>query len=121
MSTIQSSLSTFWHVTEQYDPIILAILKLSIIYNAITYLRKKLAEIADLYMKTLDLFFYCFLIALFSIDHPERLILHMDLSCNHHITPMLVAAIIAERLSLWPETKEIWRFVSAISKMANHR
>lgn len=120
MSTIQSSPSTFWDVTEQHDPIILAILKWSIIYNAITNLRKKLAEIADLYTKTLDLFFYCFLIALFSIDHPERLIvLHMDLSCNHHITPMLVPEIIAERLSLWSQTKEIWQFVSAISKMAN--
>lgn len=56
-----------------------------------------MAEIADLYTKTLDLFFYCFLTALFSIDHPERLIvLNMDLAFNHHITPMLVPEIIRE-------------------------
>lgn len=67
------------------------------IFIATTYLREKLAEIADLYSKTLDLFFYCFLIALFPINHPERLIvLHMDLSRNHHITPVLVPEIIAK-------------------------
>lgn len=89
-----------------------------LIYNATTYLREKLAEIADLYTKTPDLFFYCFLIALLSIDHPERLIvLHMDLSHNHHITPMLVPEIIAKIKFMITDNKN---FSCAISKMADH-
>lgn len=60
-------------------------------FNATAYLRQKLAKVADLYMKTLDLFLYCFLIALFSIDHPDWLIvLHLDLSRNHHITTVFI-------------------------------
>lgn len=65
--------------------------------NVITYLGKKLAEIADLYTEVLDLFFNCFLIALFPVDHPVRLIvLHVNLSRNHQITIMLVPEIMAE-------------------------
>lgn len=56
-----------------------------------------MAEIADLYTEILDLFFYCFLIALFPVDHPVRLIvLHVNLSRNHQITTMLVPEIITE-------------------------
>lgn len=62
-----------------------------------SYLRKKLAEIADLYAEILDLFFYSFLIALFPVDHPVRLIvLHVNLSRNHQITTMLVPEIMTE-------------------------
>lgn len=58
-------------------------------YIAVTqsYLRQKLAQVADLDTQSLDLLLHCFLVAVSSIQHPQRLIiLHMDLSINHYIT-----------------------------------
>lgn len=54
------------------------------LYCKDTNLRQKLAEVADLDTQSLDLLFHCFLVAVFSIQHPQRLIiLHMYLSVNH--------------------------------------
>lgn len=69
-------------------------IKQSRISRTQTYLRQKLAEVADLDTQSLDFFFHGLLVAVSIIQHPQRLIvLHMDLSVDHYITTSLVSGI----------------------------
>lgn len=75
-------------------------IKQSNISRTQTYLRQKLAEVADLDTQSLDFFFHGLLVAVSIIQHPQRLIvLHMDLSVDHYITTSLVSGI--TKKSIW--------------------
>lgn len=64
-----------------------------------TYLRQKLAQVADLDMQSFDLLLHIFLAAVFSIKHPKGLIvLHVDLSINDHITTIFVPITIKKMI-----------------------